>query len=322
WWGAQGVLEGLVTVGQLVAFPMYLARLFQPVRTLADKFNTLQMGLVAGGRVFEILDNTETTPDRGTIREGSLKGDLEFQNVYFSYTGKEDVLKNISFKLEEGKTLAIVGSTGSGKTSIINLINRLYELDRGSIKLAGRDVRDYEIAFLRSRIAVVLQDVFLFQGSVLENMTLKNDRIPLESVIEAARKIGAHDYIMKLPGQYDYIISERGANLSVGQRQLISFVRALLCEPDLLILDEATSSLDTETESILQHAIEKLIEKRSSIVIAHRLSTIRQADYVLALDQGEVQEFGPPDELLSKPEGLYKRLYEIYFETAEETSGP
>jgi ATP-binding cassette subfamily B protein len=319
WWGAQGVLEGLVTIGQLVAFPMYLSRLFQPVRTLADKFNTLQMGLVAGGRVFEILDNTEIIPDHGTINSGSLKGGLSFNHVSFSYNGETEVLKDISFQLDEGKTLAIVGSTGSGKTSIISLINRLYEANKGSIQIAGHDIKDYNIEFLRTRIAVVLQDVFLFQGTVMENMTLKNSKITLEEVIEASKKIGAHEYIMRLPGNYQYILSERGSNLSVGQRQLISFVRALLFNPDILILDEATSSLDTQTEAVLQHAIEKLIEKRSSIVIAHRLSTIQHADCIMALDGGEIKEFGSPNELLSIEDGLYKSLYETYFQTVDES---
>ncbi len=319
WWGAQGVLEGLVTIGQLVAFPMYLSRLFQPVRTLADKFNTLQMGLVAGGRVFEILDNAEIIPDQGKINSGTLKGGLSFNHVSFSYNGETEVLKDISFQLDEGKTLAIVGSTGSGKTSIISLINRLYEANKGSIQIAGHDIKEYNIEFLRTRIAVVLQDVFLFQGTVMENMTLKNSKITLEEVIDASRKIGAHEYIMRLPGNYQYVLSERGSNLSVGQRQLISFVRALLFNPDILILDEATSSLDTQTEAVLQHAIEKLIEKRSSIVIAHRLSTIQHADCIMALDGGEIKEFGSPDELLAKEDGLYKSLYETYFQTVDES---
>ncbi len=321
WWGAQGVLEGMVTIGQLVAFPMYLARLFQPVRTLADKFNTLQLGIVSGGRVFEILDNTETIPDSGHIKSGSLKGDLEFKNVSFSYTGQKQVLRDISFKLEEGKTLAIVGSTGSGKTSLISLINRLYEVSGGSIEIAGHDIKEYSLAFLRSRIAVVLQDVFLFQGTVFDNMTLKNSTISRDQVIAASRTIGAHEYIMNLPDNYDYVLSERGSNLSVGQRQLISFVRALLCNPDILILDEATSSLDAETESVLQHAIETLIEKRSSIVIAHRLSTIQHADKIMALDDGLIKEFGTYSELMSIEDGLYKSLYETYFQTVNETPG-
>lgn len=315
WWGAQGVLEGVVTIGQLVAFPMYLSRLFQPVRTLADKFNTLQMGLVAGGRVFETLDTKEQTQDQGTIDQGDLKAALEFKQVYFGYRPDEYILKNISFRLEPGKTLALVGSTGSGKSSLISLINRLYEINQGSIQIGNHSISDYKIDFLRKRIAVVLQDVFLFQGSIYENMSLKNPEIDLEQVIAASKIIGAHEYIMNLPGNYNYQLAERGVNLSVGQRQLISFVRALLVDPDILILDEATSSLDTETESILQHAIEKLIAKRSSIVIAHRLSTIQHADYVMALEHGEIKEFGPPAELLARENGLYKKLYETYFQT-------
>ncbi len=315
WWGAQGVLEGVVTIGQLVAFPMYLSRLFQPVRTLADKFNTLQMGLVAGGRVFETLDTKEQTQDQGTIDQGDLKASLEFKQVYFGYRPDDYILKNISFRLEPGKTLALVGSTGSGKSSLISLINRLYEINQGSIQIGNHSISDYKIDFLRKRIAVVLQDVFLFQGSIYENMSLKNPEIDLEQVIAASKIIGAHEYIMNLPGNYNYQLAERGVNLSVGQRQLISFVRALLVDPDILILDEATSSLDTETESILQHAIEKLIAKRSSIVIAHRLSTIQHADYVMALEHGEIKEFGPPAELLARENGLYKKLYETYFQT-------
>jgi ATP-binding cassette, subfamily B, multidrug efflux pump len=315
WWGAQGVIEGMVTIGQLVAFPMYLARLFQPVRTLADKFNTLQLGIVSGGRIFEILDNRETIPDNGHIKSGNLKGDLEFKNVYFSYTSHKQVLRDISFTLEEGKTLAIVGSTGSGKTSIISLINRLYEIDSGRIEIAGQDIKNYSLSFLRSRIAVVLQDVFLFQGTVMDNMTLKNATISLDQVVAASKNIGAHEYIMKLPGDYQYILSERGSNLSAGQRQLISFVRALLCNPDILILDEATSSLDAETESVLQHAIEKLIEKRSSIVIAHRLSTIQHADKIMALEDGMIKEIGSSGELMAREDGLYRSLYETYFQT-------
>ena len=315
WWGAQGVLEGVVTIGQLVAFPMYLSRLFQPVRTLADKFNTLQMGLVAGGRVFETLDNNEQTSDDGSIDQGNLKAALEFKQVNFGYRADEFVLKNISFRLEPGKTLALVGSTGSGKSSLISLINRLYDINSGSIWIGNHLITDYKIEFLRKRIAVVLQDVFLFQGSIFENMSLKNPELKMEQVIAASKTIGAHEYIMNLPGNYQYQLAERGVNLSVGQRQLISFVRALLVDPDILILEEATSSLDTETESILQHAIEKLIAKRSSIVIAHRLSTIQHADYVMALEHGEIKEFGPPAELLARENGLYKSLYETYFQT-------
>jgi len=315
WWGAQGVIGGEVTIGQLVAFPMYLTRLFQPVRTLADKFNTLQMGLLAASRVFALMDIDERHEDQGTREGPHLKGDLEFRSVSFSYDGTRNALEDISFVLPQGKMLAVVGTTGSGKTSLINLINRLYEMGNGHIFLAGRDIREYPLSQLRSRIAVVLQDLFLFQGTVLENMTLKNADLPFEKVLEASKAIGAHPYIMQLPGDYAYVLSERGANLSVGQRQLISFVRALLTDPDLLILDEATSALDSETESVLQAALGKLIEHRSSIVIAHRLSTIQQADLVLALEHGRIAEFGRPDELLHRPQGFYKRLFEKYFQT-------
>ncbi|MBK8954513.1 MAG: ABC transporter ATP-binding protein [Saprospiraceae bacterium] len=314
WWGAQGVLEGVVTLGQLVAFPMYLTRLFQPVRTLADKFNTLQMGLLAASRVLDLMDNQDTQENSGKIQAGGLKGDLEFKQVSFAYNENSPILKDISFKLKQGEMMAVVGTTGSGKTTLISLINRLYEVSHGSVTINGRDIRDYELNYLRSKIAVVLQDLFLFQGTVFENLTLKNKDIPFEKVVEASQKIGAHPYIMALPGNYDYVLSERGINLSSGQRQLISFVRALLTDPDLLILDEATSSLDTETESIIQQALEKLIRGRSAIVIAHRLSTIQKANWILALEQGEIKEFGKSDELIQKPDGFYRKLFEKYFQ--------
>lgn len=318
WWGAQGVLEGSVTLGQLVAFPMYLTRLFQPVRTLADKFNTLQMGLLAASRVLELMDNQESQENPGNLRPEHLKGDLEFRSVSFSYQAGQPVLKNLSFQLKQGEMMAVIGTTGSGKTSLVSLINRLYEVDSGNIYLAGRDIRDYDLNHLRSRIAVVLQDLFLFHGTVLDNLTLKNANIPFERVEEASRTIGAHAFIMQLPGAYGFQVAERGANLSVGQRQLITFVRALLTNPDLLILDEATSSLDTETEAILQSALEKLIAQRSAIIIAHRLSTIQKADWVLALEQGEIKEFGHSDELIRKQDGFYKKLFEKYFQTTVE----
>lgn len=315
WWGAQGVLEGVVTIGQLVAFPMYLTRLFQPVRTLADKFNTLQMGLLAASRVLELMDTQEGQENNGSIQTGGLKGDLEFKNVSFAYNDNTPILKNISFKLKQGEMLAIVGTTGSGKTSLISLINRLYEVNSGSIHIGGKNINEFELNYLRSKIAVVLQDLFLFQGTVLENLRLKNKNIPFEKVVEASEKIGAHAYIMALPGNYNYVLAERGINLSIGQRQLLSFVRALLTDPDLLILDEATSSLDTETEAILQQALEKLIANRSAIVIAHRLSTIQKANWILALEQGEIKEFGKSDELIQKPNGFYRNLFEKYFQT-------
>ena len=243
---------------------------------------------------------------------------MEFRKVWFAYTGIEWILKDLSFQLKPGDTLAIVGSTGSGKTTITNVINRFYEYQKGEILIDGRDLRDYELTALRSRMAMVLQDVFLFTGSVMDNITLRDPDISRERVVEAAKLIGAHEFIDRLPGGYDYDVMERGATLSMGQRQLISFVRALVFDPDILILDEATSSVDPETEGIIQHAIEKLIDRRTSIVIAHRLSTIRNADNIMVLEQGEIREFGPHEELVQLEDGRYRELYEMQFLEAAE----
>jgi ATP-binding cassette subfamily B protein len=313
WWGAQNVVRDYVTLGALVAFPLYVSMLFRPMRMLADKFNTLQMGLVAADRVFGILDKDEKIENKGTKKIEKLKGDIAFREVFFAYNARDYVLKNINFDIKAGETLAIVGGTGSGKSTIINILNRFYEIQKGSIQIDGVDIRDYELQALRSRIAIVLQDVFLFSGSVLENITLRDKNISKEEVIEAAKMIGAHDFIMKLPGGYDYQVMERGATLSMGQRQLVSFVRALVFNPDILILDEATSSIDPESESVIQYAIEQLITKRTSIIIAHRLSTIRHADNILVLSKGEIQEFGSHEELLKIEDGHYKELYEMQF---------
>lgn len=320
WYGARGVLEGYVTLGALVAFPLYLGMLFRPVRMLADKFNSLQMGLVAANRVFNVLDNREHIQDEGETVAKKLEGHIEFQNVFFSYNQdspkaeiEEWILNDLSFRVPAGETLAIVGSTGSGKTTIINVLNRFYELQKGRILIDGVDARDYELQSLRRRMAIVLQDVFLFSGSVLENITLQDDSISREQVIEAAKLIGAHEFIEKLPEGYDYQVMERGATLSMGQRQLISFVRALVFDPDILILDEATSSIDPETESVIQYAIEKLITKRTSIIIAHRLSTIQNADQIMVLNKGRLQEIGAHQELLQKEDGHYRHLYEMQF---------
>lgn len=319
WWGARGVIGGEVTLGALVAFPIYLNMLFRPMRMLADKFNTLQMGLVAADRVFDVLDRTDQIENKGTIVADQLKGKVNFDDVTFAYTGKDYVLKNLSLDIKPGETLAIIGSTGSGKTTIINILNRFYEIQKGSIKIDDVDIKDYELLSLRRRIAMVLQDVFLFGGTVLENITLRDSNISREKVIEAAKMIGAHQFIEKLPGGYDYKVMERGATLSMGQRQLISFVRALVFDPDILILDEATSSIDPETESVIQFAIETLIEKRTSIIIAHRLSTIRHANNILVLSKGEVQEFGSHEDLIQIEDGHYKQLYEMQFLEAVET---
>jgi len=313
WYGARGVIGGDVTLGALVAFPIFLSMLFRPMRMLADKFNTLQMGLVAADRVFDLLDSDKLIENNGTIKPDRLKGELRFQNVQFAYIAKEYVLKDLSFTVNAGETLAIVGSTGSGKTTIINILNRFYEINDGAILIDGVDIRDYELQALRRRMAIVLQDVFLFSGSVMENITLRDTAISREKVIEAAKMIGADTFIRKLPGGYDYEVMERGATLSMGQRQLISFVRALVFDPDILILDEATSSIDPETESVIQFAIETLIKKRTSIIIAHRLSTIRHATNIMVLQKGEIQELGPHQELLQIEEGHYKALYEMQF---------
>lgn len=315
WYGARGVLSEEVTIGTMVAFPLYITMLYRPIRMLADKFNTLQMGLIAAERVFKLLETKDTVQNDGTLAPAKLQGDLEFENVWFSYSGnaEESVLKNVSFHIPPGNTLAIVGSTGSGKTTIISLLNRFYEIQSGSIKIDGHDLHDYDVYALRRRIAVVLQDVFLFSGTVLDNITLRDPSITEEQVVQAAKMIGAHAFISKLPGGYHYQVQERGATLSMGQRQLISFVRALVFDPDILILDEATSSIDPESESIIQFAIERLIARRTSIIIAHRLSTIRHAANVLVLEKGEVREFGPPDTLLAIEGGRYRELYERQF---------
>jgi ATP-binding cassette subfamily B protein len=313
WWGASHALTGEVTPGMLVAFPIYLNMLFRPIRMLADRFNTLQMGLVASERVFNLLDRKQHIKDEGNTEAKDWEGAIEFDAVTFSYTPNNDILKNLSFKIKPGETLAIVGSTGSGKTTIINILNRFYEIRKGKILVDGVDIRNYDLQSYRSRIAMVLQDVFLFSGTVLENITLRDSAITKAQVVEAAKMIGAHEFIEKLPGGYNYKVMERGATLSMGQRQLISFVRALVFDPDILILDEATSSIDPESEAVIQYAIEQLIAKRTSIIIAHRLSTIRHADNIMVLHKGEIAEFGPHEELLQLENGHYRELYEMQF---------
>lgn len=313
WIGAGSYLEDKVSFGALVAFPLYLDLLFRPVRMAADKFNTLQMGLVAAERVFKLIESDEIIPNQGKLVKDHLKGKVEFKKVSFAYDEENYILHDLDFAIQPGQTMALVGSTGSGKSTIINIMNRFYDIQKGQILLDDVDIRDYELNALRQRIAIVLQDVFLFDGTVYENITLKDTSISLEKVQEAAKIIGADEYINKLPNGYHFMVTERGSNLSVGQRQLISFVRALVIDPDILILDEATSSIDTETELVIQHAIEKLIEKRSSIIIAHRLSTIRHADFILVMDQGKAVEAGSHEELIEKPGGRYKELYDMQY---------
>ncbi len=313
WLGAEAYLADKVSFGALVAFPIYLNLLFRPVRLLADKFNSLQMGLVAADRVKTVLDANEHIKNYGSTRAEKLTGDIKFEHVNFAYDDENFVLNDISFTIKEGETLAIVGSTGSGKSSIINVLNRFYEYQSGKITIGGIDIKKYELLSLRRRISIVLQDVFLFNGNVTDNITLRNEEISLNKVKEAAKTIGADVFIENMPDGYQQKIMERGNNLSVGQRQLISFVRALVYDPDILILDEATSSIDTETESIIQYATEKLIQKRTSIIIAHRLSTIRHADKIMVMDKGNIVEFGTHDELLGIQDGRYRELYEMQF---------
>ncbi len=323
WYGAGGVLSGEVSIGVLVSFPLYISMLYRPIRMLADKFNTLQMGLIAAERVFKLLENDEKVENSGSFVPQKLKGEVAFDHVWFSYSEdieKDAVLRDVSFNISPGETLAIVGSTGSGKTTIISLLNRFYDIQQGHIRIDGHDLAEFDIFALRRRVAVVLQDVFLFSGTVLENITLRDSNVTEQQVIDAAKMIGAHKFIKKLPGGYHYQVMERGATLSMGQRQLISFVRALVFNPDVLILDEATSSIDPESESIIQHAIEKLIAKRTSIIIAHRLSTIRHATNILVLDKGQVMEFGPHEKLLEIEDGKYRDLYEKQFLQAADAS--
>ena len=309
WWIAGNELDA----GLLVAFILYLNQIFRPLRVIADKFNVIQMGMVASERVFKVLDNPDVIQSKGTYAPATIKGKVEFNNVWFAYIEDQYVLKNITFAAKPGETIALVGHTGSGKTSIISLLNRLYHIQKGEIKIDDITIEDFDLDVLRSRIGIVLQDVFLFSGSVFENITLRNQSISKEQVIAAAKMIGVHDFIMSLPGGYDYNVMERGSTLSLGQRQLLSFIRALLYNPSILILDEATSSIDTESEALIQHAIDKLITGRTSIVIAHRLSTIRKASKIIVMDKGEIKEIGTHQELLGKG-GFYANLYNMQIE--------
>lgn len=316
WWGGNYSANA----GVIISFIMYLNLLFRPVRQIADKFNVLQMGMVASERVFKVLENENVTVNHHNgIHSGFVKGEVEFSNVWFAYNKEDYVLKDINFSIAPGETLAIVGHTGSGKTSIISLLNRLYPINKGEIKIDHNRIEDYDIDFLRSRIAVVLQDVFLFSGSVLDNITLRNPNIDREQAIEAAKMIGVNDFIMQLPGGYDFKVMERGSTLSLGQRQLLSFIRALLYNPSILVLDEATSSIDSESEMLIQNAIDKLIKGRTSIVIAHRLSTIRKANKIMVLDKGIIKEMGTHSELMSL-QGHYFQLHKMQFEMQEAAS--
>lgn len=317
WWGARQMLNYEVSPGIIVSFILYLNLLFRPLRMLADKFNVLQMGLVAGQRIFDVLDHPVSLKNEGKITTQKVAGDVAFEQVHFSYNPGVPVLNGLSFTIPAGQSLAIVGHTGAGKTSIISILNRLYEIDSGSIKIDGRDIRDYDVFALRKNIGVVLQDVFLFSGTIYENITLRNKEIPLEKVVEVCKALGLHKFILKLPDQYQYNVMERGATLSQGQRQIISFARALLYNPSILILDEATASVDSESEQLIQEAINTLVSGRTSIIIAHRLSTIRKANQIMVLEKGSMLEKGTHDALLQQG-GAYRKLYEAVAKELEE----
>jgi ATP-binding cassette subfamily B multidrug efflux pump len=314
WYGGLKLaVGGAVTLGEIMGFIMMVEMLYRPLRQIADKFTTLQMGMVAGDRVFEIIDTQESISKEGNIEITNLEGSIQFNDVHFSYVKGESVLKGISFEIKAGETIAIVGATGAGKSTIINLINRFYEIDSGQISIDHTDINAYTLHSLRNHIAIVLQDVFLFSESILNNITLKNKTLPLEQVQKAAKQIGVHDFIMSLPGEYEYNVKERGGMLSSGQRQLIAFLRAYVSSPSILILDEATSSVDTQSEQMIQYATDTITKNRTSIIIAHRLATIQKADTILVMDQGEIVEKGNHKELLENKNGVYKNLFEKQF---------
>lgn len=314
--GLRTAVHGDVSVGEVMAFISYITMLTQPMRQIADRFNSIQRGLIGADRVFKILDDDQMLPNNGKEILTDVKGAIEFDQVVFSYVPENPVLRGISFQTKPGETIAIVGATGAGKSTIINLLSRFYDIDSGDIKIDGKSIYSVELSNLRSHIAVVLQDVFLFNSTIYENIILGNNSISLEKVEQAAKEIGIHNFILSLPNGYHTEVNERGASLSVGQRQLISFLRAYVYNPEILVLDEATSSIDTESETLIQNATEKLTKGRTSVVIAHRLATIQQADQILVMENGEIVERGTHQELLEK-EGYYHKLYEVQFQSSE-----
>jgi ATP-binding cassette subfamily B multidrug efflux pump len=319
WYGGIRIIGGdnFTTFGDLFSYTMFIGMLFNPLRQIADKFNEMQMGMISANRVFDILDTTSHIQDTGRIVAPDFVGNIQFRDVHFGYIENEEVIKGVNLDIKAGETVAIVGATGAGKSTIINLMNRFYELNSGEIDIDGENIEHYTLASLRRQIAVVLQDVFLFADTILNNITLNNPNISREEVIAAAKKIGVHGFIMSLPHGYDYNVKERGVMLSSGQRQLIAFLRAYVSNPGILILDEATSSIDSHSEELIQHATEAVTKGRTSIVIAHRLATVINADKIVVMDKGKVVEQGTHSELLSKSEGYYKNLYESQFLTEE-----
>ncbi len=311
--GGQIIQESGITLGVIFLFIQLSQMLFRPLWHIADKFNVLQMGMVASDRIFEILETDSVIKDEGTLVKEKVNGVIEFKNVQFSYVSEEKVLKDVSFKINKGETIAIVGATGSGKTTIINLLCRFYEFQKGDILIDGTSIRDYRLSNLRERIAIVLQDVFLFSDTILNNIRLFDDSISLEKIIEAAKKIEVHEFIESLPEKYNYDVRERGVMLSAGQKQLIAFLRAYISNPDILVLDEATSSIDTYSEELIQKAIQNITQNKTSIVIAHRLTTIKNADKIIVMKDGQILEMGSHEELLKLPEGNYSKLYESQF---------
>lgn len=318
WYGAKSALrfeETGITIGTLTAFIMYIQMFFRPIRMIADRYNTLQMGIVSSSRIINLLDNQEHVMPNGKFKPTKMEGRVDFENVWFAYNDEDYVLKNINLNIKSGETIAIVGATGAGKSSIVNLLNRFYEINKGSIKIDGIDLREYDLPSLRKNIGVVLQDVFLFSDTIRNNISLNNPEVTEAMIEHAAELVGAKKFIDKLPGKLEYNVMERGATLSVGQRQLLSFIRAMVYDPKILVLDEATSSVDHETEEMIQEAIDHMMSGRTSIVIAHRLSTIQKATKIVVLDKGEIKEIGTHEELLDL-NGYYSQLYQMQFKVA------
>jgi len=315
WYGAKGVInqaETGITVGTMMAFIMYIQMFFRPIRMIADRYNTLQMGIVSSSRIINLLDDKEHVMENGHYQPEAVKGEVSFEHVWFAYNDASYVLRDINLEIKPGETIALVGATGAGKSSIINLLNRFYEINRGAIKIDGVDVKEYDLISLRKNIGIVLQDVFLFSDTIKYNISLGAPEVTDEMIMHAADLVGATKFIERLPGGLNYNVMERGATLSVGQRQLLSFIRAMVYDPRILILDEATSSVDSETEEMIQNAIEKMMINRTSIVIAHRLSTIQKADKIIVLDRGEIKEIGRHEELL-RTEGHYAQLHKMQY---------